>query len=386
MITKKISSALLIAILLFGCSHKTDNAAVSAPTEPMTLSQLAELNNGLIVESETSYATATGKISFSKAYRCQLLTAGHQEYRNAVVLEAEANSLEEAQETLKNTTRGRLINPYNSVYQIPVGYTLSRDPVNGQIYVIYPTKADVFSSDFQYFMIGDFAVGSAGAAMPLIFDTGALLEEADITPFRPQTIPSDVTIEELNNLLVEKLSNPDFDARVDVEDQKIRVSATAPYRGGRTSSINDGRELYTAARRVLNQFGLYMDSFSLTLLDESSQPVYLLENAEYWKNPDAFYLQNCADSKDAQMVDLSSETSASGTATISLSEYDKIQTGDSYSQVVKIIGGPGDCLSSLDAGGFKTSMYAWYGADGFSTATVLFQNDKVITKSQFGLS
>lgn len=59
--------------------------------------------------------------------------------------------------------------------------------------------------------------------------------------------------------------------------------------------------------------------------------------------------------------------------------------GGSLSEVRKIIGSPGECLSSIDVAGIKTEMYAWYGKDGFSCATILFQNDEAATIAQFGL-
>jgi Domain of Unknown Function with PDB structure (DUF3862) len=69
---------------------------------------------------------------------------------------------------------------------------------------------------------------------------------------------------------------------------------------------------------------------------------------------------------------------------VTYEEYKKIKNGMSYDEVKKIIGQDGEEISNTSAGGFKTVMYQWMNADG-TNAEVMFQNDKVDTKSQFGL-
>nr|DAX89274.1 MAG TPA: Protein of unknown function (DUF4236) [Caudoviricetes sp.] len=82
---------------------------------------------------------------------------------------------------------------------------------------------------------------------------------------------------------------------------------------------------------------------------------------------------------------------------ITLDEFNKIQTGMTYDEVVKIIGSQGELLSQADmelkgleelgikSGDLKTEMYMWYGADNISNANVMFQGGKVISKAQLGL-
>jgi hypothetical protein len=77
--------------------------------------------------------------------------------------------------------------------------------------------------------------------------------------------------------------------------------------------------------------------------------------------------------------------------TISLAEYNAIQSGWTLQQVIDTIGGPGQVEYQSEYGGYKTEGYKWIGT-GFGTlgsageAHVQFSNDKVAGKSQFGLS
>ncbi len=70
--------------------------------------------------------------------------------------------------------------------------------------------------------------------------------------------------------------------------------------------------------------------------------------------------------------------------TVTKEEYDKLKTGMSYKEVVKIIGFEGEEMSQNEVGGTKTVMYMWQNPDG-SNMNAMFQNDKLIQKSQFGL-
>jgi hypothetical protein len=77
----------------------------------------------------------------------------------------------------------------------------------------------------------------------------------------------------------------------------------------------------------------------------------------------------------------------------SLAEFNRIDYGMSYAQVVQIIGGEGELTSANRIQGvagvmesIETKLYQWEGVGGFgANMLVMFQNDKVIQKSQFGL-
>jgi hypothetical protein len=72
------------------------------------------------------------------------------------------------------------------------------------------------------------------------------------------------------------------------------------------------------------------------------------------------------------------------TPVVTKAEFDLITEGQTYDQVVDVIGAPGEILSSNDIAGFKTVMYSWANSNG-SNMNAMFQNGKLIQKAQFGL-
>lgn len=74
---------------------------------------------------------------------------------------------------------------------------------------------------------------------------------------------------------------------------------------------------------------------------------------------------------------------------ITLEEFNSIETGMTYEQVVEIIGGEGTVLSEADVVGdaqYKTTMYSWKGKGNLgANANITFQAGKVVSKAQFGL-
>ncbi|MED4586688.1 DUF3862 domain-containing protein [Brevibacillus choshinensis] len=74
--------------------------------------------------------------------------------------------------------------------------------------------------------------------------------------------------------------------------------------------------------------------------------------------------------------------------TMSKAEFDEIQNGMTYEEVVAIVGGPGEMLSESGNKGdqFYTEMYMWKGEGGIgANANAMFQSGKMTNKSQFGL-
>lgn len=71
---------------------------------------------------------------------------------------------------------------------------------------------------------------------------------------------------------------------------------------------------------------------------------------------------------------------------IDYNTFQQIRNGMTYRQVEKIIGKEGTLLSSYGEGEHNTFIMQWngYGSIG-ANATVTFQNNKVISKAQFGL-
>ena len=76
-------------------------------------------------------------------------------------------------------------------------------------------------------------------------------------------------------------------------------------------------------------------------------------------------------------------------ASISLEEFNRIETGMTYQEVCAIVGGEGTLGSSVDTGlgsEYKTEMYQWTGDGAIgANANVTFQGGKVISKAQVGL-
>jgi len=64
--------------------------------------------------------------------------------------------------------------------------------------------------------------------------------------------------------------------------------------------------------------------------------------------------------------------------------YNRIQTGMTYSEVVTILDQNGQELSRTEIAEIMSVMYQWVNEDG-SNMNIIFQNDKVIQKAQFGL-
>ncbi|MGM0823019.1 MAG: DUF3862 domain-containing protein [Pseudomonadota bacterium] len=71
---------------------------------------------------------------------------------------------------------------------------------------------------------------------------------------------------------------------------------------------------------------------------------------------------------------------------VTKSEFLLLEMGMSYHQVVNTIGPPDQELSRTEMAGYTTVMYMWRGKGGFgANMNAMFQNGKLISKSQFGL-
>lgn len=71
---------------------------------------------------------------------------------------------------------------------------------------------------------------------------------------------------------------------------------------------------------------------------------------------------------------------------ITMDEYNQIQTGMTYDEVVAIVGSPGEVVSTSTVGGYTVTMVSWHG-DAYSgaNANVTFSNGDVTAKAQVGL-
>lgn len=71
---------------------------------------------------------------------------------------------------------------------------------------------------------------------------------------------------------------------------------------------------------------------------------------------------------------------------ITLDEFNQIQSGMTYEQVVEIVGSEGNPTVQSDGAGTSYQMYTWYGnGTAGSNANVTFLNGTVTSKAQIGL-
>lgn len=77
-------------------------------------------------------------------------------------------------------------------------------------------------------------------------------------------------------------------------------------------------------------------------------------------------------------------TSISPGAGLSMDNFNRIQTGMTYSQVVAILGSDGEEISRSDLAGYTTVMYMWKRWTG-ANMNATFQNGRLVSKAQMGL-
>ncbi|WP_288413525.1 DUF4429 domain-containing protein [uncultured Sphingomonas sp.] len=71
---------------------------------------------------------------------------------------------------------------------------------------------------------------------------------------------------------------------------------------------------------------------------------------------------------------------------VTAANYARLTDGMRYSEVVRILGAPGEEVSSSELGGIRTVMYQWEGNIFGGNMNAMFQNDKLVTKAQMGLN
>lgn len=80
------------------------------------------------------------------------------------------------------------------------------------------------------------------------------------------------------------------------------------------------------------------------------------------------------------------QSSEKNSPKISKAEFDALQTGMTYEEACSVIGGEGELSSQVDAAGYDTKLYIWEGEGSIgANANVTFQNNKLMSKAQFGL-
>lgn len=71
---------------------------------------------------------------------------------------------------------------------------------------------------------------------------------------------------------------------------------------------------------------------------------------------------------------------------VSMASFNQLRDGMSHKQVVEILGSEGEMVSSSNVAGIKTIMYKWESrSSSYSAMSVMFQNGRLVMKSQYGL-
>lgn len=90
--------------------------------------------------------------------------------------------------------------------------------------------------------------------------------------------------------------------------------------------------------------------------------------------------------KDEDSSSSSSDSdSSAGKADLSMEKFNKIEFDMSYDQVKEIMGSEGNETSSSKSGSYESKSYEWKG-DKFARVSVRFQNGKLVSKSQSGIT
>jgi hypothetical protein len=89
---------------------------------------------------------------------------------------------------------------------------------------------------------------------------------------------------------------------------------------------------------------------------------------------------------DSSVSDASVPASAAAPGSgVTLAAFSRLHSGMTYEAAVKILGSPGEELSSSDLGGIHTVMFMWKADNGIANMNAMFQNDRLVSKSQLGL-
>lgn len=67
-----------------------------------------------------------------------------------------------------------------------------------------------------------------------------------------------------------------------------------------------------------------------------------------------------------------------------MEKYDQLKENMVRSEVERILGGPGEEISSSTGGGMTFAVYKWSGED-YKSVIVTFRQDKLMSKAQVGL-
>ncbi|MBK9238942.1 MAG: zinc ribbon domain-containing protein [Acidobacteria bacterium] len=80
------------------------------------------------------------------------------------------------------------------------------------------------------------------------------------------------------------------------------------------------------------------------------------------------------------------QTGSTTSPGVTLAQFQRLSDGITYSEAVRVLGGAGTEQSRSNIGGLVTVMYSWPGSGTLgANMNAMFQDDKLVTKAQFGL-
>ncbi|MCY7348369.1 MAG: hypothetical protein LH614_19410 [Pyrinomonadaceae bacterium] len=82
-------------------------------------------------------------------------------------------------------------------------------------------------------------------------------------------------------------------------------------------------------------------------------------------------------------VAVTTPESSGDAAGVTLANFNKLRKGMALEEIKKTIGSEGKVISESETPGYKLAMYQW--KSGANNISCMFQNDKMISKTQFGL-
>ena len=77
---------------------------------------------------------------------------------------------------------------------------------------------------------------------------------------------------------------------------------------------------------------------------------------------------------------------AASACTVSKSNFMALRMGASYDAAASALGCAGDEIARSEVGPFVAVMYMWNGSRLGANMNAMFQNDKLVSKAQFGLT
>lgn len=207
------------------------------------------------------------------------------------------------------------------------------------------------------------ASGSSGSAsMSTANDEDVLSQEVVglISSFTPEQI----SVEQTDT----KLSVSAFDPDVTAAVSSVQGSA-----GAAPAEWEAYQEAWAADAQVLAQN--YPDGYAILSIEADEEGSVIYATYINGKQTYSMFGENTG--------------SQNNPSTISLEEFEAIQTGMSYQEVFDLVGSRGELLSEVDMGlgdEYYTAIYAWEGEGTLgANANVTFQGGQVTAKAQSGL-